>query len=156
MKHQLDFYTDYGQFYLHDKDAPGDTSSDDFWTDDAYNEMLAVEDGILGISIKNDEGIVKFELEFLESKSEIIDFSEYDNVVEASIIFKSGILQILDCPHSHVELEKTIENGEYRVRVYSNNLKTAYDENPEDFYKIEIWKEPYSNRVVLKQFVSIW
>jgi hypothetical protein len=156
MKHQLDFYTDFGQFYLSDKDAPGDTGSEDFWTDGAHNEMLAVEDGVLGVSIKNDEGIVKCELEFLETKSEILDFSEYDHVVEASIIIKSGILQILDCPHSHVELEKTVEIGEYRVRVYSNNLKTAYDENPEDNYKIEIWKAPYSQRVVVKQFVSIW
>lgn len=156
MKHQLDFYSDYGQFYIYDKDAPGDTSSDNFWSDDAFNEMLAVEDGVLGVSIKNDEGIVKCELEFLESKSEIIDFSEYDHVVEASIIIKSGILQILNCPDWYVELEKDVEIGEYRVRVFSNNLKTVYDENPEDFYKIEIWKAPYSHRVVLKQFVSIW
>ena len=49
-------------------------------------------------------------------------------------------------------MQTAIENGDYRVRVYSKNLNTAYEENPNDTYKIEMWKEVYSERKVLKRF----
>ncbi|WP_343617634.1 hypothetical protein [Flavobacterium sp.] len=140
MKFSLNFTTDYGQFYLNDKDA-GDTGSEDFWSDEALNDKLAVEKGILGISIENSEGIVKCELEILNSKSLISDFSDFDHVVEASLEIKTGFLQINDCPFSNLVLEEKIEIGIYRVRVYFKNLESAYSENPEDFYKIEIWKD---------------
>jgi hypothetical protein len=51
-------------------------------------------------------------------------------------------------------MEIKIEPGDYRIRVYSCNLKSAYNENPKDFYKIEIWKEVFSNRVVLKRYID--
>lgn len=151
MKFSLNFTTDYGQFYLNDKDE-GDTGSEDFWSDEALNDKLAVEKGILGISIENSEGIVKCELEILNSKSLISDFSYFDHVVEASLEIKTGFLQINDCPFSNLVLEEKIEIGIYRVRVYFKNLESAYSENPEDFYKIEIWKDIFSDRKVLKRF----
>ncbi|OXE95593.1 hypothetical protein B0A63_23925, partial [Flavobacterium johnsoniae UW101] len=95
----LNFTTDYGQFYLNDKDE-GDTGSENFWSDQALNDKLAVEKGILGVSIENTEGMVKCELEILNSKSLISDFSSFDHVVEASLEIKTGILQVNDCPFS--------------------------------------------------------
>lgn len=151
MKFSLSFTTDYGQFYLNDKDE-GDTGSEDFWSEEAFNDKLAVEKGILGISIENSEGIVKCDLEVLNSKSIISDFSNFDHVVEASLEIKTGFLQINDCPFSTLVLEQKIDIGNYKVRVYYNNLKSAYSENSEDFYKIEIWKDVFSDRVVLKRF----
>jgi len=136
---------------LNDKDE-GDTGSEDFWSDEALNDKLAVEKGILGISIENSEGIVKCELEILNSKSLISDFSDFDHVVEASLEIKTGFLQINDCPFSNLVLEEKIEIGIYRVRVYFKNLESAYSENPEDFYKIEIWKDIFLDRKVLKRF----
>ncbi|QSW89082.1 hypothetical protein J0383_22960 [Flavobacterium endoglycinae] len=136
---------------MNDKDE-GDTGSEDFWSDEALNDKLAVEKGILGISIENSEGIVKCELEILNSKSLISDFSYFDHVVEASLEIKTGFLQINDCPFSNLVLEEKIEIGIYRVRVYFKNLESAYSENPEDFYKIEIWKDIFSDRKVLKRF----
>lgn len=150
MKFDLNFTTDFGQFYLNDKDK-GDTGSKIFWTDEAFNARLAVESGILGISIANDEGIVKCELEILDSKSLVSDFSIFDHVVEASLEIKTGILQVNDCPFSDLILEQKIENGNYRVRIYSNNFKSAYSENPEDYYKIEMWEDVFSERDVLKK-----
>ena len=152
MKSNLIFTTDYGQFYLNDKNANGNTGSENFWTDKAFTDKLAVEDGVLGIGIANDEGKVECEFELLNSKSLIENFGDFDHVVEASLKIHSGILQIIDCPHSEIEMETEIENGEYRVRVYSINLKSAYDESPCDSYKIEMWKEVYSERNVLKRF----
>ncbi len=151
MKFSLDFTTSYGQFYLSDKDE-GDTGSPDFWTDEAFNDKLAVEKGVLGVSLENSEGIVKGEIEILGSKSLISDFSDFDHVVEASLVINTGFLQINDCPFSALILEEKIETGNYRVRVYFKNLKTAYDKDPKDFYKIEIWKDSFSDRSVLKRF----
>ena len=151
MKFSLNFATDYGQFYLNDKED-GDTGSEDFWTDQAFKDKLAVEKGILGISVENSEGIVRCELEILKSKNLTSDFSNFDHVVEASLEIKTGFLQINDCPFSVLVLEEKIETGIYRVRVYFNNLESAYSENPEDFYKIEMWKDIFSDRQVLKRF----
>lgn len=148
----LKFLTDYGQFYLNDKNANGNTGSEYFWSERAFADKLAVDDGVLGIGIENDEGKVECEFEILTSKSMTNDFSGFDHVVEASLKIHSGIVQVLDCPNSEVEMETKIENGEYRVRVYSINLKTAHEENPNDTYKIEMWKEAYSDRKVLKRF----
>ena len=152
MKINLKFVTDYRQFYLNDKNAIGNTGSENFWSESAFADKLAIEDGVLGIGIENDEGKVECEFEILNSKSLIDNFTDFDHVVEASLKIHSGILQIIDCPHSEVEMETEIENGEYRVRVYSINLNTAYEENPKDSYKIEMWKEAYSDRKVLKRF----
>ncbi|MBZ4043785.1 hypothetical protein [Flavobacterium hibisci] len=154
MKFNLKFITDYGQFYLNDKNATGNTGSENFWTNQAFADKLAIEEGVLGVSIGNDEGKVECEFEILNSKSLVTDFTYFDHVVEASIKIHSGILQIIDCPHSEVEMETEIENGDYRVRVYSINLETGYNEFPGDTYKIEMWKEPYSERDVLKRFLG--
>lgn len=113
---------------------------------------MAVEKEILGVSIANDQGIVNCELEILDSKSQISDFSKFDHVVEASIEIKSGVLQVIDCPFSEIILEAKIENANYRARVYSSNLESAYSEERKDYYKIEIWKEAYSDRDVLKRY----
>lgn len=152
MKTKLKFITDYRQFYLCDKEANGNTGSENFWSETAFADKLAVEDGVLGIGIENDEGVVKCEIEILSDKSMLEDFNNFDHVVEASLKIHSGILQILDCPHAEVEMETELENGEYRVRVYSSDLESAYEENPKDSYKIEMWKEAYSERTVLKRF----
>lgn len=151
MKFSLDFTTSYGQFYLNDKDQ-GDTGSPDFWTNEAFNDKLAVERGVLGISLENSEGIVQGELEILTSKSLVSDFNDFDHVVEATLEIKTGFLQINDCPFSNLVLEEKIENGNYRVCIYYCNLESGYSENPKDFYKIEMWRDTFVDRYVLKRF----
>ncbi|WP_304192610.1 hypothetical protein [Phenylobacterium aquaticum] len=151
MKYILDFTTQYGQFYLEDEHPEGNAASDSFWSDEAFADKLAVEKGILGVGIGNDEGIVKCTVEILSKKSNVLNFNDNSHVVEASLNLKSGKLLVIGCPIPDVELNVAIEPGEYRVRVYSNNLEKAYDENPEDTYQIELWKENYSDRVVLKR-----
>lgn len=151
MKFQINFTTDYGQFYVCDKNAKGDTGSENFWTDQAFADKLATEDGIVGVGIANDEGVVNCEFELLAFASLIEKYDDFDHVVEASIKIHSGHLQVMDCPGSEIEFETEVENGEYRVRVYSFNLETAYTESPSDYYKIEMWKEIKSKRNVLKR-----
>jgi hypothetical protein len=128
--------------------------SEIFWTDQAFVDKMATEYGIVGVGISNDEGIVKCELEVLPNKSLILDLSKFDHVVEASVKIESGILLVQGCPIPHVELELKMIAGDYRIRVYSSNLRTAFDARPKDFYQIEIWEEAYSERIVLKRYLE--
>lgn len=155
MKFNLDFTTDYGQFYICDKNFLGQTDSENFWTDKAYDNKIAVENGILGIAIGNEEGIVKCEFEILVSRNLKVDFNNFDHIVEASLKIDSGFFQVLDCPNSEVQFQTEVENGEFRARIYSRNLALAFDENPQDSYLIQIWKEEFSEPIVLKRFSVI-
>jgi hypothetical protein len=148
---KLSMFTEYGQFFIADRNANGDTSNENFWSDDAFNDRLAIEDGIIGVSIENDEAVANIEIELLKSKEAENDLSEFDHVVEGSLQIKSGKLQIQDCPTSQVELELEVEPGWYRVRVCSSNLEKAYQEHPEDYYFIKIWKESFSQKDVIKR-----
>lgn len=154
MTFHLEFDTDYGQFYLYDKSSPRNTDGKEFWSDQAFGDRLAVEEGILGIFIGRQYGTIKCDLEILNSKNLNRDFINFDHVVEASIKMQTGVLQIMDCPYSTIELETNVDIGEYRVRVYSSNLASSYDENPVDSYKIEMWKEDFSERNVLKRYLE--
>jgi hypothetical protein len=88
MKHDIDFYTSYSQFYITDKDSDGATNSNKFWTTDAFNERLAVEDGILGVGTEC-YGPVKGEVHLLNLACNQVILDEYDHVVEAGIKIKS-------------------------------------------------------------------
>ncbi|MGN6494321.1 MAG: hypothetical protein ACTHLE_20180 [Agriterribacter sp.] len=152
MIHKLSFFTQYGQFYIADENADGDTGSQDFWNTQAFDDRLAITDGILGVSLENDDTTANVEVELLYSKPEENDLNKFDHIVEESLCIKSGKLQILDCPNFQAELELNIEPGWYKVRVGSSNLAKAYQENPEDKYFIEIWQEDYSERKVIKRW----
>jgi hypothetical protein len=154
MKYKLDFYTSYNQFYLYDKASPGNTDSDNFWTAEAYNDRLALEEGVLGIGT-GCYGHVKGEIDILAKENGVIDTNQYDHIVEGGLELRSGILQVLDCPNSEIELEAKLKPGIYRVRIYSSNLiSTDIDENEgNDYYKIEIWPDTSMQRKVLKRYV---
>ena len=148
---QIDFYTQYNQFYICDKDSPLLTDSDNFWTDDAFAERLAIEDGVLGVGTEC-YGPVKAEMILLGSENSARDMSEFDHIVEGSLVIKSGILQIKDCPNSSIELEVKVESGCYRVRIYSSNLDSVDGDEGNDHYTIEIWKAEKAGRKVIKRY----
>jgi len=152
MKYNLDFFTQYGQFYIVDQGTIGDSSETEFWSNEALNDRLAYDEGILGVQIENDFTTVKGELIILNGPNPTIDASA-EHIVEASIAVKSGIMEIQDCPTSSVELAIPLDKDVYRVRVSSYLISEPYLKNtPQDYYKIEIWKEAHSPRKVIKQF----
>ncbi len=152
ISYKLDFDTSYHQFYLIDPEATADTGSDKFWTNEAYEDRLAIEDGVLGIGIQS-YGHVRAELLLLSNAPEENNFHDYDHVVEGGIRLASGILEVIDCPQSEVELKIIIEPGNYRARVYSINLDANLaEDNGDDQYKIEIWPCENLERKVLKRF----
>lgn len=137
---KLDFYTSHRQFYIYDKGSPMSTDSDEFWSDTAFSNRLAAEDGILGVGTEC-YGPVKGEIEFLNSSPGAEDFAKYDHVVEGDLQVKSGVLQIIDCPTGAVEFEKMLSPGNYRVRIYSMNLDSVNGEDEgDDYYRIEVWE----------------
>ena len=151
MKFPLNLYTSYNQFYICDKDSKGDTGSN-FWTNDAFNDRLATEDGVLGVGTEC-YGPIKGEIEVLDEAKDSINMDSYDHIVEAGIEIKSGTIQILDCPTSTVQLDLKVNSGFYRARIYSSNLATVDGDEGDDFYRVEIWPDQNSKRVVLKRYI---
>jgi hypothetical protein len=154
MKYELNFDTSYHQFYIRDKESPQDTGDINFWTEDATHYRLAIGDGILGVGLEC-YGLFKGELVLLNSKNDDVVYSQFDHIVEGCLNVKSGILQVLDCPNSNIELEVKINPGKYRVRVYSLNLASVINDSGNDYYRIEIWPDTEIERIVLKQYSRI-
>lgn len=154
MTYRLDFFTQYGQFYIADEESEKGDIGSDFWNEIALTTRLALSDGILGIALENDECKAKVEVSVLESSPICVNnIANADHVVEGSIRIPSGSLQIQDCPNSKVELEIAIDPSDYRCRIYAFNLNHAYEKEPKDHYRIEIWKEPYKAVKILKQWL---
>jgi hypothetical protein len=149
--HKLDFYTQYGQFYICDSHSPLRTDAHEFWTDEAHEGRLAVEDGFLGIRTEC-YGPVKGELEILREENTTVNLDLFDHIVEGGLEIKSGRLRILDCPTSSIELDISLVEGSYRVRIYSSNLASVDGDEGDDFYRIEIWKGTGPLRNVIKNY----
>lgn len=154
-EYSLEFTTSNFQFFIADKESPQDTG--EFWTNTwDLESRLTFEAGIIGVGIGS-YGKVKATLLILKKQSNRSSFETFDHVVEASLVLSSGIVQILNCPDSIVELELDLQPGEYRVRVYSSNLSNAdvYEGNRgTDTYLIEIWPDEQKERVVLKEYLG--
>ena len=158
MKQKFNFYTQYNQFYLEDKEKKENTNSGDFWSDEAFNAKLEMVYGIVAIGTHS-YGNIKGEIEILDKPVENIDFKLYDHIVEGGINVESGELQILDCPTSSVELELKVKPGKYRVRIYGSNFASVKEtdlahDTDNDFYKIEMWPDNNMERKVLKQYIE--
>lgn len=149
MKYLLDFYTQYNQFHIVDQLFPVNTDGD-FWSESAYADRLAVNEGILGVRSEC-YGPIKGEINIIEMANNAYDSSDYDHIVEASIEIKSGVLEVQDCPASSVQLAISLTAGFYTVRIYSSNLDSVDGDEGEDYYKIEIWPENKKLRQVLKR-----
>lgn len=155
-KNQFNFYTEYNQFYIEDKESRGNTGSSEFWSEEAFLNKLAIERGIIGVGTHS-YGNIKGEIEILDKPTENINFDLYDHIVEGGINIESGELQILDCPNNHVELSIKVKPGKYRVRVYGSNFSSVKEtdlahDTDNDYYKIEVWKSENMERKVLKQW----
>lgn len=156
MNINFNFYTEYNQFYVHDKDYIGDTSNSDFWSDEACRQRLAIEKGVLGIGTQS-YGYIKGEIEILLGPSSNIDSDKYDHIVEAGLEIRESEIQISACTDNCSEIRIKINNGKYRVRVYSSNLASVLEtdlahDTDNDYYRIEVWPDENMKRKVLKQY----
>jgi len=155
------FFTDFGQFYICDPDTESDTSSPDFWNNEAFGRSIAASEGIIGVGV-SDFGLVRGLFQIFGSEPNI-PTEAWDNIAEASITTRSGRIQIIDCPSSGVQHEWSLPAGDYRVRVYSalyhltpqdykrinENLDAMSSSGP-DFYWVCLWPAEFSPPIHLK------
>jgi hypothetical protein len=127
-----------------------DTGSDEFWTDEAFKDRLAIERGVIGVGTEC-YGPVRGELELLDKENTNFDPKLYDHIVEAGLEINSGIIQIQDCPNSSIELEIKVQPDSYRFRIYSLNLDSVNGDEGDDFYRIEVWKNQNLVKKVIKR-----
>jgi hypothetical protein len=150
-KHQLKFFTEYYQFYILDKDSKSQTDSDNFWTPQADTDKMAVEEGLLGITVGK-YAEIDVEVNVLETQNNGRNFDEFEHIVEASIEIPSGVLLVKDCTGFEVQLALQLAPQTYAVRCYSAKLSSIQGDEGDDFYVIEIWASSKIERKVLKQF----
>lgn len=148
---KLNFTTSHHQFYISDNAVDLNTGSRNFWTKEASQDRLAIENGILGVGTEC-YGPVKAELYVLNKKTDEANFDQCDHIVEGSLEVESGEIEVLNCPDSSVELKINVVPGIYRVRVYSSNLRSVEGDEGKDSYRVEIWPGTRINRMVLKRY----
>lgn len=135
MTYPFDFFTEYGQFYLCDKTSPLQTDSENFWTDQALEDNLAIEEGVIGIASEG-HGRVKGEIKILPEVGEIDSTEGYDHIVEGSIAITSGIVQVLNCPDSALQLEFELNPGFYRVSFRNDDAFLYLDKLVDEDEKV--------------------
>ncbi|TGD56540.1 hypothetical protein [Flavobacterium humi] len=156
-KHQFNFYTQYNQFYL-TSDNGSSLTQNNSWDEKDYVDRLSSLKNFIAY-FSESYGDIKGELIVLEKPTKEIDYNKYDHIVETGISVESGLLQVLDCPNSSVELEVKLKPGNYRVRIYGSNFASVKEndlahDSDNDFYKIEVWPDDNMERKVLKQYVK--
>jgi len=151
MCNKLNFYTQYHQIYIADSELK-DTDAMDFGTNEEYISRLAIGQGLLAVYLEC-YGDFSGEVKILEREEAAIDFDKFDHIVEGGLNVPSGLVQILDCPNSHVEWEMKVPPGKYRARIYSSNLASVIGDSGDDYYKIELWPDTNLERKVLKQLL---
>ncbi len=150
---KLKFFTEYYQFYILDKDSKAETDSKNFWTPQADVAKIAVEEGILGITVGK-YAEIDVEVNVLETQKSQRNFDEFEHIVEASIDVPSGVLLIQNCTSFETILELNLAPQTYAVRCYSAKLSSIEGDVGDDFYVIEIWATEKFERKVLKQFTA--
>lgn len=92
-RYELTLFADYHQFYIQDEDVDGNLS--DAWTDEAVERLLAVAPGTVGIgTVRNVD--VPVTIAVLE-REPALDADKFDQVVECSIVVKSGAVVVAGC-----------------------------------------------------------
>jgi hypothetical protein len=151
--YNLKFFTEYYQFYIQDATTKASTDSDIFWTAQASEDKMAVEEGLLGISVAK-YAEIQVQINMHQQQKNIFNLQDYDHVVEASIDLPSGMLQVLNCTGMEKQLEVNVSPGSYTVRSSSANLKTVQGDTGDDFYVIDIYPSEKKERTVLKKYES--
>ncbi len=154
--YNLDFSSEYYQFYILDAETKAKTDADDFWCPAADKRRLAIGEGLLGVTITT-YGDVTGRLSILLNKP--ADFLvDAKHIVEASIRIPSGILQIKNCTAYDTQLELPVEKGTYRVRITTQKIiHVAWIESKpvEEFvddYVIEMWQNNFAKPKIMKAY----
>jgi hypothetical protein len=146
-------YAGYRQFYVQDLEQLGDTSSNAFWTSEAFDCRLAVVPHVIGIATDTD-GDVPVTIEVCKSEPGLTP-GAWNHIAEASLELTAGHLKLAGCPDGDVRFYTiNASPGWHRVRVHSAGLS---QQPPEvqysgDSYLVQIWPAPAGPRTLLKGY----
>ena len=146
-------YASHHQFYVEDRDYPGDTADPSFWTQEAFDDHLAIVEGTLGIGTGT-YGYVQVTTEIHDEKP-ALEIELWDHVTEAGLKIRSGYLRVIGCLDNEGE-EFKAEPGHYCVRCCHANLagSSEFDEG-RDWYLVQVWPASGSPRRVLKRWPAL-
>jgi len=146
IRHKLQVFADYHQFYLWDKGTNPLAPTD--YTDEDVRNMVKVSPGVVVIQPVRDM-TVPLNLEIHETAPEC-NTTDWDHVVECSLELPTGKLQVHECTGGPV-LDLDLDPGSYRVLALFAGLSTLSQDGLEggDEYTVKLWKgSPISLRVV--------
>ncbi|MFH1987676.1 MAG: hypothetical protein ABIK25_08625 [Pseudomonadota bacterium] len=118
-------------------------SEDDFsniWTEEALAHMLAVAPtAVCPGTLRNVD--VQVEIEILDSPP-TIDFTQWDNVVEASINIPSGKLVVMGCTGYLPDAARIeVQPGSYQLLSLAGGIESIQTEwePANDIYRVYLW-----------------
>ena len=148
-QHNLSFFTEYYQFYILDAETKAQTDALDFWNAEADKRKLAIDEGLLGVTVAR-YAEIKVEVKVLSAEPS--EDAEADRIVETSLNLPSGFLRVQNCTNFDTQLELNLAKGTYRIRISSFNLWTVKGDEGEDFYIVEIWESALAETIILKEW----
>lgn len=149
--YKLQLFADYFQLVIMDEKSEEDFSS--IWTDEAANRMLAVGDkAVCPGTLRNVD--VDIEIDICSERPKI-NYSEWDNIAEASISIPSGTLVVMGCTDYLPEAMRIeMEPGDYQLLSLIGGIDSIRNEwePANDLYKVILW--PGSSRE--PQLIKSW
>jgi len=149
-RYELTLFADYHQFYIQDEDV--DRNLSDAWTDEAVERLLAVAPGAVGIgTVRNVD--VPVTIAVLE-REPALDVDKFDQVVECSIVVKSGAIVVAGCTDYFPDAARIkIPSGPYRLRASFEGLESVSADGLEgnEQYHLQLWPASMGSVEILKQ-----
>jgi len=155
VEEEIRLYASHHQFYVQDSEPRGAADDPSFWTKEAYDNRLAVGDGLLAVGTGT-YGFVKVRVEQHDAEPPL-ELSEWDHVTECALEVRTPFLLIMGCL-SQSGLFFEVKPRHYRVRVGHANLGESEQEVPgnwtgefNDWYLVQFWPGELSQPNVLKR-----
>ena len=153
-KYNFNLFADYFQFYLQDKKANLDLSSE-IWTQQNVEDLPVVLPNIINVgTVRNMTVPVAVEIHDIESKE---NFNSWEHITECSIEIPSGNFVVAGCSdYFHEAARIKVTPGIYRVRIFYGALDTLSEDGlaGDDHYKIALWNGKHIERQVIKRRVK--
>jgi hypothetical protein len=149
--YHAELVVDHNQLLFHDCDFDFcEADLDLLYKESTPGLHLGVTPGVLAIFTARWNGPVPLDI-VVHNSPPNDEFSDWDNVAEASIDLPSGCAVIFAPGSFELGLRFAASTGVYRVRVYSGGWESAVDyeyEGP-DYYLLALWKAPYAEPSLL-------
>lgn len=140
----MELFADYHQIHLFDDGSTADLGGT--WTDQATFDRLAVAGDAMAVGTSVNVNVA-VTVDVLAAAPPD-DHPDFDHVVEASLLIRSGRLVIMGCTDYEPDAARfAVPAGEVRIRAASSNLAEAErlgidsDETPEttERLRLQIW-----------------